>query len=169
MRPQNGTFVIRGKHVFFGVLAMFSVIIAVNLVFVYLAIDTFTGVTTKNPYQEGITYNRVLTARDAQRDLGWRGDVTLARLGGTAVAGDDSITVTLTDGAGAPLSGLTLAGMLRRPTHEGMDQALTWREEAPGTYSARVALPRRGNWDLAVTANDGRNPPFEMKTRLWFR
>lgn len=165
MSTQNGNFVIRGKHVLFGVLAMFGVVVAVNMVFVYLAIDTFTGVTTKNPYQEGITYNRVLASRDAQRDLGWRGDVTFGR----TAAGEDDITVTLQDGAGAPLSGLTLDGTLRRPTHDGMDQALTWREEAPGAYRAAVALPRRGNWDLAVTADDGRNPPFEMKTRLWFK
>ncbi len=168
MAQDNG-FVLRGKHVLFGVLAMFGVIIAVNLVFVYLAIDTFTGVTRENPYQEGLAYNKVLEARQTLHELGWRGDVTVAKGAGQAGAGEDSITVTLTDGAGAPLSGLALEGTLRRPTHEGLDQALAWREEAPGAYSTVVALPRRGNWDLEVTADDGRNPPFEMKTRLWFK
>ncbi len=163
MSAQQG-FVIRGKHVFFGVVAMFSVIIAVNMVFVYLALDTFTGVTRENPYQDGLAYNKVLEARHTLRDLGWQGDVSF----GSAGAGEDNITVTLSDGAGAPLSGMTLAGVLRRPTHEGLDQSLAWREEAPGAYSAVVELPRRGNWDLEVTADDGRNPPFEMKTRLWF-
>ncbi len=165
MMAQDNGFVLRGKHVLFGVLAMFGVIIAVNMVFVYLAIDTFTGVTRENPYQEGLAYNEVLSAREALRDLGWQGDVTFTKVNSS----EDSITVTLTDGAGAPLSGLSLAGSLRRPTHEGMDQALSWREEAPGAYSAVVMLPRRGNWDLEVTADDGRNPPFEMKTRLWFK
>jgi nitrogen fixation protein FixH len=165
MMAQDSGFVLRGKHVFFGVLAMFGVIVAVNLVFVYLAIDTFTGVTRENPYQEGLAYNEVLSARETLRDLGWQGDVTFTQVNSS----EDSITVTLTDGAGAPLSGLILAGSLRRPTHEGMDQALSWREDAPGAYSALVTLPRRGNWDLEVTADDGRNPPFEMKTRLWFK
>ncbi len=162
---QNDGFVIRGKHVLFGVLAMFGVIIAVNLVFVYLALDTFTGVSRENPYQDGLAYNKVLADRDALRDLGWQGDVSF----GAADAGADNVTVTLTDGAGAPLSGLTLSGVLRRPTHDGMDQSLTWREDAPGAYTAAVTLPERGNWDLEVTADDGRNPPFEMKTRLWFK
>jgi nitrogen fixation protein FixH len=164
MMAQDNGFVLRGKHVFFGVLAMFGVIIAVNLVFVYLAIDTFTGVTRENPYQEGLAYNEVLEARETLRGLGWQGDVTFTRVNSS----EDSITVTLTDGTGAPLSGLALEGSLRRPTHEGLDQALTWREESPGAYSAVVTLPRRGNWDLEVTADDGSNPPFEMKTRLWF-
>lgn len=165
MTTQNDGFVIRGKHVLFGVMAMFGVIIAVNLVFAYLAIETFTGLTDENPYQDGLAYNEVLADRAAQRDIGWHGDITLGRAG----PGEDSITVVLTDAKGSPLSGLTLAGQLRRPTHGGMDQTLTWQEGAPGSYSARVALPRRGNWDLQVTADDGRNTPFEMKTRLWFR
>jgi len=165
MMAQDSGFVLRGKHVLFGVIAMFGVIIAVNMVFAYLAIETFTGLTDENPYQDGLAYNQVLADRAALRDLGWQGDVTFTKLNSS----DDSITVTLTDGAGAPLSGLTLAGQLRRPTHVGMDQTLSWREDAPGAYSAVVTLPRRGNWDLEVTADDGRNPPFEMKTRLWFK
>ncbi|WP_193370233.1 FixH family protein [Pelagibius marinus] len=165
MMAQNGGFVLSGKHVLIGVLAMFGVIVAVNLVFVYLAIDTFTGVTRENPYQEGLAYNKVLEARETLRDLGWRGDVSFTKVS----SGEDSITVTLTDGEGGPLSGLDLEGSLRRPTHEGMDQELNWREESPGAYSAVVTLPRRGNWDLEITADDGSNPPFEMKTRLWLK
>lgn len=165
MRAQDGSFVIRGKHVLYGVLAMFGLVVAVNMVFIYLALDTFTGVTRENPYQEGLAYNEVLAARETQRDLGWQGDVAFSQAG----SGEDSITVTLTDRAGAPLDGLTLAGVLRRPTHEGMDQTLTWREAAPGVYTTVADLPRRGNWDLEITADDGRNPPFEMKTRLWLK
>jgi nitrogen fixation protein FixH len=59
--------------------------------------------------------------------------------------------------------------MLRRPTHAGLDQSLTWREDTPGSYASLLTLPERGNWDLTVTADDGRHPPFEMKTRLWLK
>ncbi len=159
--------VIRGKHVLIAVLAMFSLVIAVNLVFVYLALDTFTGVTTENPYKEGLAYNQVLAARDAQRDLGWQGAVTYDR----EVADDAprQIAVSLSDRDGRPLAGLLLAGGLRRPTHAGVDQALVWRETAPGRYTAEVSLPELGNWDLTVSARDGDGPPFEMKARLWFK
>lgn len=163
MMAQHGGPVIRGRHVLFAMLGLFGIVITVNLVFVYLALDTFTGVSRENPYQEGLTYNRVLAARDAQRSLGWHGSIALAPAAGEA----ERITLTLTDRSGAPLSGLTLTGRLRRPTHEGMDQALTWEAEAGGRYVAVVTLPARGNWDLEVAADDGRNPPFEMKARLW--
>jgi len=165
MTTQGGGFVIRGKHVLMAMLGMFAVVILVNLTFVYFALDSWTGLTTDNAYQEGLAYNQVLAARDAQRDLGWQGDITL----GAAEGGQDSITLALKDKAGEPLSGLELTGNLRRPTREGIDQSLVWREEAPGAYNALVALPQRGNWDLIVNASDGRNPPFEMKARLWFK
>jgi len=163
-RAEGGR-VIRGRHVLLGLIAMFGIVIAVNLVFVFYALDTFTGVTTANPYQEGLAYNKVLAARDAQRDLGWQGAVEADNLGG----GRDRIILTLSDGAGRPLTGLSLDGSLRRPVHEGSDQALVWEEAAPGRYSAEVSLPERGNWDLVVSADDGKNPPFAMKARLWLK
>jgi len=157
--------VIKGKHVLFGMLAMFGIIIAVNLTFVLLALDTFTGVSTANPYKEGLAYNDVLAAREEQRDLGWQGSVTATPVS----AGEDAITLTLTDNTGTPVRGLALTGTLRRPTHEGADQPLDWQEESPGNYRTVVDLPERGNWDLVVRTSDASNRPFEMKTRLWLK
>lgn len=156
---------IRGKHVLLAMLGMFGTVIAVNAVFVTLAIGTFTGVTTTNPFQEGLAYNEVLAARDAQRDLGWQGDVSF----GIAEDGRDRVAVVLADADGRPLAGLQLAGSLRRPTHAGIDQVIDWREAAPGRYEAEIALPERGNWDLLVSAGNGHGSPFEMKARLWFK
>ena len=165
MTTNETSRVIRGKHVLMAMLAMFGTVIAVNAVFVYLAIGTFAGVTTANPFQEGLAYNEVLAARDAQRDLGWQGEVAHTRLD----AGADRITLHLTEAGGQSLTGLGLSGTLRRPTHSGMDQVLTWSEAVPGRYEATVELPARGNWDLVTAADDGRNLPFEMKARLWFK
>lgn len=166
MTTQDSGPVIRGKHVLLAMFGLFGTVIAVNAVFVTLAIGTFTGVTTTSPFKEGLAYNEVLAARDAQRDLGWQGEVAF----GPAGDGKDRVAVTLVDTERRPVSGLALEGKLRRPTHAGMDQPLAWRETAPGTYEAEVALPERGNWDLLVGAgDDGGSRPFEMKARLWFK
>lgn len=167
MSSEAQEMVIRGKHVLYAMFAMFGLVIAVNLVFVWFAIDTFTGVTTENPYQEGLAYNQVLAARDAQRDLGWQGNVSYERAGNGE--GLRQIAVSLSDRDGSPLRGLSLDGSLRRPTHAGVDQPLVWRETAPGRYTAEVTLPEPGNWDLLVSARDGAGTPFEMKARLWFK
>lgn len=165
MTTKENSRVIRGRHVLLAMLAMFGTVIAVNALFVYLAIGTFTGVTTANPFQEGLAYNEVLAARDAQRDVGWQGEVALTRLD----AGTDRITLRVSDAGGRPVTGLGLSSALRRPTHAGMDQALAWHEAGPGRYEADVTLPARGNWDLVIAADDGRNQPFAMKARLWFK
>lgn len=157
--------VLRGKHVLIGLIGMFGVVIAVNVAFAYFAIDTFTGLTDQHPYLHGLAYNKVLEARHEISELGWHSELTI----GKSKDGADSLTLTVEDKSGTPLHGLSLTGSLRRPTHAGMDQTLTWQEGKPGTYSAVATLPKRGNWELVATAEDHRHPPFVMKARLWFK
>lgn len=161
--------VIRGKHVLLAMLAFFGTIIAVNLVFVYFALDTWTGISTENAYQKGLNYNQTIAARDAQRELGWQAEVSLTTLDD----GREELTVVLRDRAGALLTNLAVNGTVKRPTHEGFDQQLALAEEASGRYSARLSLPLRGNWDLTLSAKSTRAAPedqaFEMKTRLWLK
>lgn len=161
---RTGTRTITGRHVLLAMLGLFGVVIAVNALFVYLALTSFTGVTSAKPYQEGLAYNEVLAARAAQRDLGWQATLTVAENGSS-----ETITLALTDEAGRPLAGLDLSGLLRRPTHAGIDQALVWQEAAPGAYRAEVILPERGNWDLVVRAGNGSDQALEMEKRLWFK
>jgi nitrogen fixation protein FixH len=164
MTTETQGAVINGKHVLFALFGLFGIVIAVNVVFVTLALGTFTGVTTVNPYQEGLAYNQVLAARHAQRDLGWKAAIDY----GGADDGNERVTVALNDAAGRPVTGLALSGSLKRPTQAGMDQDLTWEEAVPGRYQAALALPARGNWDLVVSAVSGIDR-FEMRTRLWFK
>ena len=166
---ESTTMTIRGKHVLMAMLAFFGTIILVNMIFVYFALDTWTGLTTENAYKEGLNYNQTIAARDAQRELGWQADISLAAL----PDGSEELTVTLRDQKGAPLSGLTVSGSLGRPTYEGHDQTVVLAEAAEGLYVTPLTLPLRGNWDLALTASPAdaspEDPVFEMKTRLWLK
>ena len=161
--------IIRGKHVLMAMLAFFGTIIVVNLIFVYFALNTWTGITTENAYQEGLQYNETLAARDAQRSLGWQAEVATTLL----ADGSEQLTVDLRDQQGRSLSGLSVSGALRRPTHEGFDQTVVLAEEVEGRYITPLSLPLRGNWDLSLTAvptaGGADTPVFEMKTRLWLK
>lgn len=161
--------VIRGKHVLMMMLAFFGTVILVNLVFVYFALDSWTGITTENAYKEGLQYNETIAARDAQRDLGWQAEISLT----VAADGSEQLAVTLRDQDGRPLPGLSVSGTLRRPTHEGYDQEVRLVEQTAGRYSVPLTLPLRGNWDLALSASpvDAHpdDPAFVMKTRLWLK
>ena len=90
-------FRITGRMVFFGLVAFFGLIAAVNGVFMFYALDTFPGLTTEDSYKKGIVYNRTLDDAEAQRRLGWNSSVGLGA--------DGMLTVTMTDKIGAPLSG----------------------------------------------------------------
>ncbi|NIA69175.1 FixH family protein [Pelagibius litoralis] len=166
---ESSVMVIRGKHVLMAMLAFFGVIILVNLIFVYFALNTWTGLTTDNAYKEGLQYNETLSARDAQRVLGWQASISVS----AAPDGADRLSVILQDRDGRLLSDLSVSGTLKRPTHEGFDESLSLTEQAPGQYAAELTLPLRGNWDLTLSASRADAPPeaipFEMKTRLWLK
>ena len=61
---------VTGRHVLMMMLGFFGVIFAVNGVFAFLAIDTFTGLETEQAYLKGLDYNRTLTAAAEQRTTG---------------------------------------------------------------------------------------------------
>ena len=154
-----------GRHVLYGLLAFFGVVAAANAVFIYLAIDSFTGLSTDNPYQRGVAYNETLEARSAQRALGWRAEVAFEE----ASYGRGVLHATLRDRNGVPLEDLQVKGQVRRPTHSGYDQDVVLARAADGVYAVELALPLRGQWDVRLTAEarDGRR--FEMERRLWLK
>lgn len=157
--------VITGRHVLIAVLAFFAVVIAANGAFVFLALNTFTGVSTEDAYQRGLAYNETLRAAADQRALGWR-----AAVEGTVPAeGRARVAVTLSDRAGRPLEHLAVTGVLRRPTQDGFDRALELARVGPGRYAVEVALPLAGQWHLALEAVSREGQHFRIEERLWLK
>jgi hypothetical protein len=69
------------------------------------------------------------------------------------VVGLDAGELTITDGAGAPLSGLALAVVPWMPAHgHGASVAPAWSEVAPGVYDvAPLDFYMSGTWQLLTT------------------
>ena len=63
--PKRSTWI---PWVFVGGMAL---VVLVNLVLVYAALSTFTGVTTGKSYDRGRSYNQVLAEAARQDALGW--------------------------------------------------------------------------------------------------
>jgi len=146
-----------GRHVLFGTLAFFGIVIAANLAFVWLALDTFSGTVSDYAYQEGLAWNQRLAAAEEQQARGWTGELALAAEG---------LELRLTDGAGAPVGGLALVAALSRPATRAYDRSLPLREIAPGRYVAAVAL-EPGNWLAVVEGSDAAGRAFRTEARLW--
>ncbi len=114
-------------------------VVAVNLVLVFFAVTTFTGVTVGHAYDRGRTYNDVLDAASRQEALGWRGDVQLRGA---------SLVVTVKDRTGSTVSG-RLEGRLLRPL-EGTTLLLDFAATATGTFRADTGARAPGQWDAVL-------------------
>lgn len=157
-----GTAPLTGRRVLAIILGFFATVFAVNIVMVWLAVDSFPGLVSRDAYREGLAWNRTLDAKRAQDRLGWRVAVGLT---GTGLA--RSVAAEFRDRAGVPLSGMAVTARLIRPVVQGHDLTLTLTETAPGRYTAPVALPFAGNWRLAVEAGSGKETVWRMERSLW--
>ncbi|MEJ0027125.1 MAG: FixH family protein [Rhizomicrobium sp.] len=156
IRPLTG----RGVLVWLG--GFFACIIAVNVYFIVISIDTFRGEDEQKPYLQGIEYNTTLERRAAQARLGWKADVAVRRL----KDGHVRIEIGLKDAAGRAPGDAVLAAELRHPADENRDRALRIVAAGGGRYWADAGDVASGAWDILLS-NADRRAPFEATARLW--
>lgn len=148
---------ITGRRVLVWLLLFFGTIVAVNGAFVYFALDTWPGLSTRRAYEEGLAYNKTLEAARVQHALGWKSVVDFK---GTE-SGGRALTVRMMDRGGAPVIGLAMTLELRRPVREDQDRMLVLVESEAGVYRARFeAAP--GRWQAAVKAIDPGGTTYRM-------
>ena len=70
--PEPQSRPITGRKVLWMLLGFFGVMMAVNGIFVYLALSSFSGLETVNAYVKGLDYNATLRRGAAQKALGWQ-------------------------------------------------------------------------------------------------
>ena len=145
--------------------AFFGVVVLVNSIMIWVAFSTWTGISGENTnsYRQGLAYNERLAQVEAQEALGWRAEATFEPTGPAAGA----LHFGLRDDAGGPLQGASVMAMLLRPTHPGHDFPVAMPAAgSPGTYSADIAFPLPGQWDIRITA-DHPNGTYRLSTRVF--
>jgi len=145
--------------------AAFGVIVAVNGTMAYLALDTWTGLETQNPFQRGQAYNAELAQKAAQAELGWSARAAFERAPKVGAAHGGFIRLTFTDRQGLGVGALAIDATAVRPTHEGYDRKLEFVARAPGVYVAPADLPLPGLWELRITATRA-GEVFKMRQRI---
>lgn len=136
---------ITGRKVLWVIFAFFGLIFAVNGAFVFFALESWPGLTSRHAYDEGVHYNQTLAAAASQSALGWT-----SRLEWNG----REVTVNLTGRDGKPLAGLDVAVKLVRPTSEGHDFTVALAPGADGAYRAGPRFPLPGVWRAEVMATD---------------
>ena len=140
MTPQRFT----GWHMSGILVAMFTTIIAVNLVMARFAVTTFGGTVVDNSYVATLNYNRWLAEAKGQEALGWRVTAMIdprRRVLITAAAPTGPIDAVVTAVASHPLG--------RAP-----DRAIGFMPTGGGQYVATRPLPA-GRWTLKITITSG--------------
>ncbi len=156
---KTGT--LTGKHVLLIIIIFFGVMIFANVMFIRAAVTSFPGVSEEHSYLQGLHYNDKLAARAAQAELGWRASVNAVE----REAGMGRIVLAF-ETNGAPLSGLTVSGVVKRPVHDDEDLVVVFNETGGGLYEAQVDDFAAGAWDLSVRAENNLGDMFDMDARI---
>ncbi len=157
-----------GRHVLAHMVGLFGIVFAVNGYMLFKALSTHSGLVANEPYRKGLEYNRRIAADERQAALGWTSDATLDDKG--------TVTVTIADPTGQPVSRIALEGRLGRPSSNRADVPLIFKEVAAGRYRADAGAISAGTWQLdvairpeaATTASAG-EPIYRFRRRLWVK
>jgi nitrogen fixation protein FixH len=142
----------------------FVVVTAVNGVMIWLALDSWTGLSTGEAYDRGLVYNHNIDAARRQAGLGWQCRLT-ARLVGSARA---EAELELADAQGRSLSGAAIEASFERPLQPGADFVVALEPQRPGLYRAQFELPLLGVWDAHVLVRRG-DDRYVLQQRLMLR
>ncbi|MCV2893820.1 FixH family protein [Lentibacter sp. XHP0401] len=127
-----------GRHVLFGFVAAFGIIISVNLLLAYNAVKTFPGLEVKNSYVASQQFNERKAAQEA---LGW--DVSASAEAGV-------LRLVMNGADGNPVYPTSMEAVLGRATQVKDDQVLEFTHD--GTAFVAPVQLERGNWNIRMEA-----------------
>ena len=155
---------IQGRHVLLAMVVFFGVVFAVNGVFLYSALSTYTGVVAQAPYRKGLQYNQRIGDAEKQDALGWREEVRVERHG---------LTLRLFERDGRPVTGLKVAGFIGRPSTNQQDIRVALREASAGIYSAQLEALQAGSWivnlEAWLSAAGKDEVTYRTRKRIWLK
>jgi hypothetical protein len=133
-----------------------------GLTTLWLAVQSADGLVVGDYYKAELAINQILERDDAARALG---------LSATLVKEEGALTLSLTGHLKVYPGQLILT--LAHPTHQGMDQTLTFHQDSVGHYRATLPAMPAGKWhaQLADTAATWRlasvlHTPFSRPEKL---
>jgi nitrogen fixation protein FixH len=129
-----------------------GLVVVVNAVLAWLAIDTFPGLSTEDAYRKGLAYNQTIAAAEASAQRGWRLALTFTPTPQQVGHHSGEVSVAIADRDGRPLDDLDVHLAMVRPAHAGADVHLALGHRGNGRYAGGVILPLAGQWEARIVA-----------------
>lgn len=142
-----------------------GLVVAVNGVLITVAIDSFSGLQTTQPYERGLEYNRILASARAQEALGWQVTLDVTPVGEGGLPQRVDIEARFLDPEGRGLDGMAVEALLLRPAARGHDLEVPLVGRGGGRYVASPDLPLRGQWELRIVAA-GKDMTWQSSRRI---
>ncbi len=156
---------LQGKHVLYILLGFFGVMVAVNGVFVFFALTSFSGLSVQDSYKRGLNYNIEIKSAEYQSARGWKVDLGVDALGGNRVL----ISLKLKDKNGKNISRLGAVATLHRPLGAIKDISQTMLK-SKGSFETEFEVDTTGQWDLVIeVAGGGYDQPYRLEKRIWVK
>ena len=120
------------------------------LTLAHIAGDDPSFAVERDYYRKASDWNAEMAQRAENERLGFRADLTLARL----PSGKHALSLELRDRAGAPVSGARVTAVAFHNARAGRHLELDLRPEATA-YTAEIPAQRPGLWEFRITALAG--------------
>lgn len=154
-----------GRHVAVMLASFFGLMFAVNGIFVYFALGSFSGLSETDAYKRGLAYNEEIDHRMRQNARGWQPLLSFEQTG----AAGGRLVLEIRDASGAALADLDVGAIIRRPVIDGTDQKVTFRYEG-SKFTADITLAAPGQWDVSLLASGGGyEEPYRLDKRIWVK
>ena len=154
-RPITGRFVLVACIIFFGVIA------SVNAVMMTIAIRTMPGLDVRNGYVASQAMNGELEAMRQQAQRAWAADVAVGLKDNAA-----TVSISLTDRVGKPVSGLAVSARLAHLALTRGDHQGELIEQRAGFYAAVLPDVDAGGWTLVIEASQNGERVFMSRNRV---
>ena len=156
---------ITGKKVLLWFVGFFGIILIANVVLLWLAFGTWTGLDVSSPYQFSQQYQTELEDAKKQSLLNWSVIVS-------AKLNDDGLTkiqVQASDKNGNELTGYQVISKFSRPTQSRDDIIIKLEEISLGKYEGELVSELAGQWDLITDFFKNDSRIFRSKNRIFLK
>ena len=118
---------------------------------------SFEGIVVDKPYERGLSWDKEQKERTVS-------GLNIEIKNKTFTVGENDLIIQVTDREGKPVPDAVLMLTVSRPSTNAYDRNYRLKGARGGTYSASVALPLYGHWDLRITiVRNGQNLLFPQK------